>query len=79
LKNLKKTSDTLDLDFEKDVVTTVADIKALRTNRPISSTGDLRNLNRLRSPFPAGKDVRRRKISPDQPPFEIEDHDEMNR
>ncbi len=70
LKSLKKTSADA-LDFERDLATSQEDIEALRAHRPIRSTGDLRNLNRLRSPFPQMEEEPRRRVHPKGPPFEL--------
>ncbi len=69
MKSSEKASTTL--DFENDLLTTADDIKALQTNRPIPLAGDLSNPNQLRSPFPTADETLRRRVFPDQPPFEL--------
>jgi len=65
----KKPSDNL--DFDRDIPTTDADIKALRDSRPTREPWDLRDINSLAAPdlWPSRRD--QRSTFPDQPPFEL--------
>jgi hypothetical protein len=69
MASLKNPSDNL--DFERDIPTTEADIQALRKNRPTREPWDLRDINSLAAPgwWPDRRD--RRSVFPDQPPFEL--------
>jgi hypothetical protein len=64
-------NDPQDLDLERDLPTTDADVEALRRNRPAVSIAELTSLDELNPPPWLQEREGRRKIFGDQPPFEL--------
>jgi len=67
----KSTDDGLELDFDRDLPTTPADIEALRAARPQARLLDLRDVNRLAPPAGFKERPGLRKPFGDWPPFEL--------
>lgn len=59
------------LDLERDLVTTSADVEALRRHRP-EPAGSLVDIGRLVPPALGDRSGRRRTTFPPAPPFELE-------
>ena len=60
-----------DLDLERDLVTTAADVEALRRNRATLAPGSLVDLEWLTPPTVGPDPPQRRTTFPAQPPFEL--------
>jgi len=67
---LSEPSEISELDLERDLPTTSADVEALRAARRVLPPGDLTQLDRLWPPLPIPF-MSQRKIFPEQPPFEL--------
>jgi hypothetical protein len=60
-----------DLDLDRDLPTTDADVEALRRNRPAGSLAELTSLDELNPPPWFREREGRRKVFGDQTPFEL--------